>query len=196
MISTQLSGSRGWLDAPAAASLHRIDAEIGHPLDINEAGRVWAQQNAHYQRYLAFLNGGPWAPIALPPGSSIHEFGRAIDTDEQLTSVLNRHGWRHTVYRGGVLVEPWHYEYFIENDQHRGSGGTNMAGISNEWIGERLGGSNQSGPSITDLLRELNSKVDALALDQAFTKQQLGGSGSRDTSLRQDVDKIKRKLGA
>ena len=46
------------------------------------------------------------------------------------------------------------------------------------------------------MLREINSKVDALALDQAFTKEQVGGSSSRDTSLRQDVDKIKRKLGA
>ncbi|MGO2091374.1 MAG: hypothetical protein ACTH34_05840, partial [Microbacterium gubbeenense] len=117
MQTTQLSNGRGWLDAPAAASLTRIDAEVGHPLDINEAGRTWAQQNAHYQRYQSFLAGGPWAPIALPAGSSIHEFGRAIDTDEQITTVLNRHGWFHTVYRGGVLVEPWHYEYDYTRDQ-------------------------------------------------------------------------------
>ena len=196
MNTESLAYGRGWLDAPAAASLARIDTEIGHPLDINEAGRSSAQQNAHYQRYQAFLAGGPWAPIALPPGSSIHEFGRAIDTDEQITAVLNRHGWFHTVYRGGVLVEPWHYEYDYTRDQHINEGNPTMAqDDSNSWTGQRIGGS-VNGPSITDLLRELNSKVDALALDQSFTKQQLGGSGSRDTSLRQDVDKIKRKLGA
>lgn len=194
MKMTALSYDRGWLDAPAAASLARIDAEIGHPLDINESGRTWAQQNAHYQRYLAYLVGGPWAPIALPPGSSIHEFGRAIDTDEQITAVLNRHGWRHTVYRGGRLVEPWHYEYEQDNDQHRDEGDPEMAGISNEWIGERLGGTNTRGPSITDLLREVDSKLDALALDQTWIKEQLGGSNSRDTSLRQDVDQILREL--
>jgi len=195
MIITQLDGGRGWLDSPAAASLARVDAEIGHLLDINEAGRFFDQQNAHYQRYQRFLAGGPWAPIALPPGSSIHEFGRAIDTDEQITTVLNRHGWFHTVYRNGVLVEPWHYEYDYTRDQHITEGNNNMAqDDSNSWTGQRLGGST-SGPSITDLLRELNSKVDAIVLDQAFTKQQVGGSGSRDTSLRQDVDAIKRKLG-
>lgn len=112
---TDLSHGRGWLDAAAAASLRRIDAELGHPLDINEAGRTWAQQDDFYQTYLRV----GW-PIALSPDApSIHQLGRAIDTDEQNTPVLNRHGWFHTVYRNGVLVEPWHYEYDAANDQHR-----------------------------------------------------------------------------
>jgi hypothetical protein len=114
MQATDIGHGRGWLDAPAAASLARIDREIGHPLDINEAGRTWAQQDEFYQTYLR----DGW-PIALSPNApSIHQLGRAIDTDEQNTPVLNRHGWFHTVYRNGVLVEPWHYEYDAARDQH------------------------------------------------------------------------------
>lgn len=201
MITTQLTGGRGWLTAPAAASLARVDADLGRDLDINEAGRSWAQQNAHYQRYLTYIAGGAWAPIALAPGSSIHEFGRAIDTDDHVhhTALLNEHGWRQTVYRNGVLVEPWHFEYDDTRDQHRtsgaGGGNTMAQDDSKTWTGQRIGGA-LNADSITDMLREINSKVDALALEQAFTKEQVGGSGSRETSLRQDVDKIKRKLGA
>lgn len=194
MNTATLTHGRGWLTTSAAASVHRIDAALGRPLDINEAGRTWAQQNAHYQRYLRYLAGGPWAPIALPPGSSIHEFGRAIDTDDHVhhDALLVEHGWIRTVYRGGRLVERWHYEYRINNDQHHE--GDTMAGITTDWIGDRLGGSNKSGPDITDMLREIDSKLDALALDQTWIKEQVGGSNARDTSLRQDVDKIIRRL--
>jgi len=201
MIVTTLTNGRGWLTAPAAASLARLDAALGRDLDINEAGRSWAQQNVHYQRYLSFIAGGPWAPIALAPGSSIHEFGRAIDTDDHVhhTALLNEHGWRQTVYRNGVLVEPWHFEYDYTRDQHRNSdtgGNSTMAqDDSDSWTGQRIGGA-LSADTLTDMLREINSKLDALAIEQAFTKEQVGGSNARETSLRQDVDKIKRKLGA
>lgn len=120
-----LSHGRGWLRDNAAVSIARIDREIGHAMQITEAGRTWDQQNAHYQRYLRYLNGGPWAPIALRPGTSLHESGLAVDTDEgrRILDVMTRHGWRRTVYRDGVLVEPWHFEYqeWLDNHRHDGA---------------------------------------------------------------------------
>lgn len=128
---TDLGGGRGWLNAGPAASILRIDRQLGHRLQITEAGRSWAQQNAHYQTYLR--NG--W-PIALSPdgpprgnGPSVHQLGAAIDSDEaqRNPNTMANNGWRRTVYRNGVLVEPWHYEYFKQYDKHindsAGSGG-------------------------------------------------------------------------
>lgn len=119
-MRVDLGGDRGWLEDPSAKSLARIDKRLGHRLQINEAGRSPEKANENYAAYLAYLNGtGPWAAIALPADKSVHCVGFAIDTDERNTPVLNDHGWYHTVYRNGALVEPWHYEYFPEYDNHR-----------------------------------------------------------------------------
>ena len=114
MQVTQLSDGRGWLNAPAAASLGRVDASIGHPLQVTEAGRSRAGQQAHWDRYVRYLNGGPWAPLAAKPGSSPHEFGNAIDTNERLVSLLAGHGWSRP-----LKSEPWHFVYNPNNDRHR-----------------------------------------------------------------------------
>lgn len=122
-MSTALSHGRGWLEAPAAASIVRVDREIGHPLQITEAGRTWEQQNAHWLNYQR--NG---YPIALHPDTpSVHQKGYAIDTDEgqRILDVMTRHGWRRTVYRNGVLVEPWHFEYQEQFDTRRNDKTTN-----------------------------------------------------------------------
>ena len=111
-----LGHGRGWLNASAAASIFRIDRQIGHPLQITEAGRTWAQQNEHYQRYLR-----DGYPIALSPDTpSVHQEGEAIDSDEAQTipALMDANGWLLTVFRNGKLIEPWHREYFIEHDQH------------------------------------------------------------------------------
>lgn len=116
MQTTELGGGRGWLDAAAAASVHRLDRALGHLMQTTETGRTWAQQNVHWQKYLR-----DGYPIALKPGTSVHERGNAIDTDEgqRHVDLLARHGWKQTVYRNGKLVEPWHFEYTAANDQHR-----------------------------------------------------------------------------
>lgn len=118
---TDIGHDRGWLTPEAAASIARIDRLLGHPLQITEAGRSFFRQEEHYQAYLAYLAGGPWAPIALSPEApSIHQLGNAIDSDEAQHHVdlLAEHGWKRTVYRNGKLVEPWHFEYDISRDQH------------------------------------------------------------------------------
>ncbi|MFJ4173982.1 hypothetical protein [Microbacterium sp. NPDC089696] len=124
-----LQGGRGWLTAESAASIHRIDRRIGHLLQITEAGRSFFRQDEHWQAYRRYLNGGPWAPIALDPDTpSVHQIGDAIDSDEaqQILAIMADHGWVRTVYRwvGGkwTLVERWHFEHFIEKDNHRYEG--------------------------------------------------------------------------
>lgn len=131
----ELAFGRGWLNGPAAASIRRIDAQLGHPLQITEAGRTWAQQNDHYRHYLRF-----GSPIALSPDApSLHQKGNAVDTNEgqRVHAVMEDHGWRRTVYRyvngKWTLVEPWHYEYFPQYDNHRGEPAT--AGGSTSSIG-------------------------------------------------------------
>ncbi|UDL16407.1 endolysin [Microbacterium phage Zooman] len=143
-----LGGGRGWLNDGPAASIRRIDAALGHRMQITEAGRTWAQQNVHYQRYLKY-----GSPIALKPGTSLHEKGSAIDTNEGQNHIalLQSHGWRRTVYRNGKLVEPWHFEYFPNEDKYRGSS---------------TGGSASGGPSITAVQNWLNTNLGAgLAVD-------------------------------
>lgn len=129
-----LAFGRGWLNAPAAASIRRIDRQIGHALQITEAGRTWAQQDAHYQRFLRY-----GSPIALSPNTpSLHQKGNAVDTNEgqRIHAVMEDHGWRRTVYRwvNGVwtLIEPWHYEYFEHLDNHRHEGAASGGAVSEE----------------------------------------------------------------
>lgn len=116
-----LGFGRGWLNRPAASSILRIDRQLGHALQITEAGRTWGKQNEHYQTYLRV-----GYPIALAPDTpSVHQKGGAIDSNEaqRIIAILEDHGWRRTVYRwvGGkwTLVEPWHFEYFQHLDNHR-----------------------------------------------------------------------------
>lgn len=118
-----LGGGRGWLDAPAAASIFRIDRAIGHRCQISEAGRTWEQQMRFWQIFQAGGN------IALHPDTpSEHQKGKAVDSNEaqQFVALMEEHGWRRTVYRwvNGVwtLVERWHFEYFVHLDKHINDG--------------------------------------------------------------------------
>ncbi|MHC9045824.1 M15 family metallopeptidase domain-containing protein [Microbacterium saperdae] len=125
--TVDIGGSRGRLTPAAAASLRRVDAELGRLTDVNSAWRDPKTQQEFRDAYLAYLDGGPWAPIALAPEDSVHCDGEAIDTDDgynpHTVAILNRHGWFHTVYRWingkRVLVEPWHLERDASRDQHR-----------------------------------------------------------------------------
>ena len=190
MIQRVVEGKRGWLDAPAAESIARIDAELGYLIQITEAGRDYSRQEYLYHLYLAGKGN-----LALPPGTSIHEFGRAIDTeagrDPKVFEVLTRHGWKQTVYRNGVLVEYWHFEYFPENDRMKGETPMAMANLddSKTWTGQRIGGS-LSGDSLTVMIREALENQKTIIENQKWLMNQLGGSNTRKTSLRQDVDKL------
>ncbi|WP_336642045.1 hypothetical protein [Microbacterium sp. USHLN272] len=119
ITKVDIGHGRGWLEEQAAKSQARIDRALGHPQQITEAGRSWEQQNAHW---LTFQKYGK--PIALHPDTpSVHQKGRAKDTDERDVALMNDHGWFQTVYRvvngKRTLVEPWHFEYDPARDNHR-----------------------------------------------------------------------------
>ncbi|MDR2294675.1 MAG: hypothetical protein LBE05_05675 [Microbacterium sp.] len=123
MQTTQLTGGRGWLDAPAAASVHRIDRQLGRPADVNDAGRSPEQANANRAAWEAWRDGrGPWAPYALGADESVHCKGLAVDSDDwynpEAAAVWRANGWRQTARYDDDRDEPWHGEYFAEHDQH------------------------------------------------------------------------------
>ncbi|MBW9118894.1 hypothetical protein JNB63_02180 [Microbacterium trichothecenolyticum] len=129
--AVEIGANRGRLAADHAASIRRVDRDLGRLLDINEAWRSPETADDNYRRYQEYLAGtGPWAPIALPADESVHCKGGAVDSDDgynpDVVRILNDHGWYHTVYRwiGGkrVLVEQWHFERFPARDNHRHEG--------------------------------------------------------------------------
>ena len=85
-----------------------MDAARGHPLRTTSTGRTRAEQWEAWRKY---LNGGP---LAAYPGTSPHEFGNAIDTNERLVGILARHGWSRP-----LPSEPWHFVYNPNSDRHR-----------------------------------------------------------------------------
>lgn len=124
MSTTTLAGGRGILPAPAAASIHRIDAQLGRLVPITEAGRTYERQLYLYTQY---VNGVPGFNRALHPDNPLANHviaeGRrgAIDTEAVRLGVIseaamNAHGWYRT-----AADEYWHYEYFEERDTRRGT---------------------------------------------------------------------------
>lgn len=116
VVQVDVGYGRGWLAPPAAASLQRLDRQLGHAMQTTELGRTWVQQWRHWENYQK--NG---YPIALHPDTpSIHQLGYAMDTDEGQRHIrlLNENGWKQTVIRNGKIIEPWHFEYFQSDDKH------------------------------------------------------------------------------
>lgn len=156
----ELGGGRGWMNRDAAESIFRIDRRIGHLLQITEAGRTWAEQNVHYQHYLRY-----GSPIALNPDTpSLHQKGNAADTNEgqRIHSNMEDHGFRRTVYRyiGGkwTLVEPWHYEYFPQYDNHRSTGGGTGAGDDMS-VEDIFNAKDGDGRNMLDLGRQIRADI-------------------------------------
>ncbi len=120
-----LDGGRGWASPAAAASIHRIDRQLGRLADINEAGRSREKADENHRKWLDYLNGGPWAPYALPADKSVHVSGDAADSDDwydpEAAAVWRDNGWRQTArYPGNPKKdEPWHGEHFEHLDNHR-----------------------------------------------------------------------------
>ena len=126
MIRTDIGHGRGWLDATAAASLRRIDRQLGRLADINEAGRSPEQADANYRAWIAYSTGkGPKAAYALPASKSVHCIGLAADSDDwynpAAAAVWRDNGWVQTALypNDSKRNEPWHGEYRIDRDNHR-----------------------------------------------------------------------------
>lgn len=107
MERVSLGHNRGWLDRPAVESVKRIDYQIGRPLDVNSAGRTYAEQQQKWNEWKA----GTGAPANLP-GTSVHEKGLALDSDDRFLALMTRNGWWRP-----YAHEPWHFEYLERNDK-------------------------------------------------------------------------------
>lgn len=148
LIKTDLGHGRGWASPKAAASIRRIDTQLGRLADINEAGRSPERANENRRKWLAYeryLNGGPWAPkapYALGADESVHCSGNAADSDDwyvaRAAAVWRDNGWRQTArYPGNKAKdEPWHGEYDEHLDNHRNdpapSGGGSAIAVPEE----------------------------------------------------------------
>mgnify|MGYP007112210180 CR=1 FL=1 len=124
LVKVDLGHGRGWAAPTAAASIRRIDRDLGRPADINEAGRSPEKADDNYRKWLAYKNGtGPWAPYALPASRSVHCWGNAADSDDwynaAAAAVWRDHGWRQTARYNDDRDEPWHGEHFPNLDNHR-----------------------------------------------------------------------------
>lgn len=106
------------LEALAAESWARMEAARGRPLDVNRSTVSRASQFTYYYAYQRYLNGGPWAPLALHPDNSWHcePRARAVDTDDDAW-IRGRpeYGWRFV-----VKSEKWHAQYYPEHDKFKG----------------------------------------------------------------------------
>lgn len=126
MQKTDLGHGRGWASPAAAASIRRIDAQLGRLADINEAGRSREKADENYRAWIAYSEGrGPWAPYALPADKSVHVPGNAADSDDWhypiAAAVWRYNGWRQTARypNNPKKDEPWHGEYFPHLDNRR-----------------------------------------------------------------------------
>lgn len=118
---------RGRLAPGPAASLRRIDAQLGRPADINDAWRSPEQADRNRAAWVAYQNGtGPVAPYALDRWGSIHCRGYAGDSDDwydpEAAAVWQRNGWRQTALYpvGDRRREEWHGEYDEDLDEFLG----------------------------------------------------------------------------
>lgn len=120
-----LGPAGGWggaygLQKNAAAALARMSAAYqarwGAPLVVNSGGRSRAEQARLYALYRAGRGN-----LAAPPGTSVHESGRAVDLGgpiytlgtpqhKWLQSVASQYGFSWTG-RTFSQIEPWHWEY-------------------------------------------------------------------------------------
>lgn len=101
-----------WLAPAPAASYLRMRA-AGCPAGITSAGRTTAEQRELYEDWLA----GRGA-FALPPGTSRHESGHALDLPRAASAWMEHHGGAHG-WRRTNPNEWWHWEHFATHDTHR-----------------------------------------------------------------------------
>lgn len=121
--TVDIGGGRGRLAPNPAASLRRIDAQLGRLADVNDAWRSPEVADENRRKWLAYQNGtGPAAPYALDRWGSIHCRGYAADSDDWYNGgaagVWRRNGWRQTARYPDSRDEPWHGEYDESLDEY------------------------------------------------------------------------------
>lgn len=103
-----------YLGERARDDLYAAASDGGMPLQVNSGFRTVVQQ---YLLRRWFELGRCGIPAASEPGQSNHESGRAIDIGNYSAwiSILDRHGWKHT-----VPGDPVHFDH-LESPDIRGA---------------------------------------------------------------------------
>lgn len=117
MQVTQLSGGRGWLNAPAAASLERYEQDHGEQ-PVTSAGRSEAEQQSLIDRWDqgGVYNRPPYLyEPKRPAWAGTHVSGNALDVSNHREFAANAaaYGWWQP-YSWDVV----HFEYDPARDQH------------------------------------------------------------------------------
>lgn len=119
MLVLQSIGNGYQLATPAAESYLRLSTLLGR--DIPLTGPLAAFRTYSQQAYLyhGWITHQPGFNFALPPGTSMHELGDAIDVDRSewafMDGIGESYGWIKT-----NPAEQWHHEYEIALDTHLG----------------------------------------------------------------------------
>lgn len=119
MLTLESIGGGYLLDRPAAESYLRLSEQLGKDIPLTgplAAFRTYAQQAYLYRGWITHQ---PGFNFALPPGTSVHELGNAIDVVPPewpfMDSIGESYGWIKT-----NPAEQWHHEYEIALDTHLG----------------------------------------------------------------------------
>lgn len=185
--TVDIGGGRGRLAPNPAASLRRIDAQLGRLADVNDAWRSPEVADANRAAWIAYQGGyGPVAPYALDRWGSIHCRGYATDSDDWYSdaaaAVWRRNGWRQTALYpvGDSRREPWHGEYDEALDLYLG---TTAAGGSTDFPEDDM---------FNDADRQLLDNIAAHLFaggTDAAKPEYLGAKGSIYNLLKTPVDR-------
>ena len=207
-MTTDLGHGRGWAADDAAASIFRIDAQIGHPVQITEAGRSAEDADKNYAAWIAYQNGGPWAPYALPASKSVHCRGEAVDSNEH-SAPWEANGWVQTARYDDDRDEPWHREYFPDQDQHINEG-VDMPLSSADLDAIRysvqrafqyevrpkgFGADQQYGPTIWERLNQIQAAQAGVTIDPASVASAIAGA-IPDDMAEQVADELAKRLAS
>lgn len=112
-MTTTIDDRGRWLADDAAASYQRM-RRAGCPAGITSAGRTYAEQAELRRKYLRGEGN-----FALPPGTSKHETGLALDVPEPARAWVREHGRAYGWVKDVNPAEPWHQEYRADLDEHK-----------------------------------------------------------------------------
>ena len=147
---------------PALRDLAEVQKVTGAPVLQAVLGDGFRTREEQEQMYAAYLNGT--GNLAAPPGSSMHEAGRAVDIDTSFLMQYPEVG-RQLAKRGWVNAvsgEPWHWEYqgpatgggrraaSSRSTSSGGGGGTSSPGSSTPSSGTRRRRRTSSSPAPTE----------------------------------------------
>lgn len=92
-----------FLEIDAALALEAAVLESSAP-SVTSAYRTREQQEYLYRLWISGKGN-----LAAKPGTSRHEFGRALDArgTAEWADAMERHGWARPI----AAIEPWHWEY-------------------------------------------------------------------------------------